>query len=46
VLTHHATVMHTADEKPRSIVVATVLVHQDGAWRMALHQWTPAEETE
>jgi hypothetical protein len=46
VLTHHATVMHTADEKPRSIMVATVLVLQDGAWRMALHQWTPAEETE
>lgn len=46
VLTHHATVMHTADEKPRSIVVATVLVHQEGTWRMALHQWTPAEETE
>ncbi len=28
VLTHHATVMHTADEKPRSIVVATVLVQR------------------
>jgi Domain of unknown function (DUF4440) len=46
VLAHHATVMHTADEKPRSIVVSTVLVHEDGAWRMALQQWTPAEETE
>jgi Domain of unknown function (DUF4440) len=46
VLTHHATVMNAADEKPKSIVVATVLVHQDGAWRLALHQWTPAEDTE
>ncbi|WP_291414588.1 DUF4440 domain-containing protein [Actinophytocola sp.] len=47
VLAHHATVMHTADGKPRSIVVATVLVQQGGAWRMALHQWTPADnETE
>ncbi len=44
VLTHRATVMNAADEKPRSIVVATVLV-QPG-WRLALHQWTPAEETE
>ncbi len=46
VLTHRATVMHTADDEPRSIVVSTVLVHQDGAWRMALHQWTPTEERE
>jgi hypothetical protein len=38
--------MHTADEKPRSVVVTDVLVLQDGAWRMALHQWTPADETE
>lgn len=44
VLTHHATVMHTADEKPKSIVVATVLVQQGGTWRLALHQWTPADE--
>jgi hypothetical protein len=34
--------MHAADEKPRSVVVSTVLV-QPG-WRLALHQWT--EETE
>lgn len=46
VLTHHATVMHTADVKPRSIVVTTVLVQQDGDWRMALHQWTQADEKE
>jgi uncharacterized protein (TIGR02246 family) len=46
VLTHHATIMNAADEKPKSIVVTTVLVLQDGAWRLALHQWTPAEETE
>jgi hypothetical protein len=46
VLTHHATVMNTADEKPKSIVVATVLVQENSTWRLALHQWTPAEETE
>ena len=46
VLTHHAKIMNSADEKPRSLVVTTVLVHQDDAWRMALLQWTPAEETE
>jgi hypothetical protein len=40
VLTHHATVMHEQNERPRSVMVSTVLVHQDGAWRMALHQWT------
>lgn len=44
VLTHHATVMHTADEKPKSIVVSTVLVQRGGTWRLALHQWTPADE--
>jgi len=42
VLTHRATVMNAADEKPRSVVVSTVLV-QPG-WRLALHQWT--QETE
>jgi hypothetical protein len=46
VLTHHATVMHTADEKPRAVVVTDVLVLDAGIWRMALHQWTPAENTE
>ena len=40
VLTYHATVMHEQNEKPRSVMVTTVLVHQDGAWRMALNQWT------
>jgi hypothetical protein len=40
VLTHHATVMHEQNERPRSVMVSTVLVHQDGEWRMALHQWT------
>lgn len=44
VLTHRATVMHTADEKPKSVVVATVLVQQGGTRRLALHQWTPADE--
>lgn len=40
VLTHHATVMHEQNEHPRSVMVTSVLVHQDGAWRLALHQWT------
>lgn len=40
VLTHHATVMHEQHEQPMSVVVSTVLVHRDGEWRMALHQWT------
>ena len=40
VLTHRATVMHDQQERPRSVVVSTVLVHRDGDWRMALHQWT------
>jgi hypothetical protein len=40
VFTHHATVMHEQQERPRSVVVSTVLVHQNGEWRMALHQWT------
>jgi hypothetical protein len=46
VLTHHATVMHTADAAPKNVVVTDVLVLDGGVWRMALHQWTPAEETE
>jgi len=40
VLTHHATVMHEQHEQPMSVVVSSVLVHQDGEWRLALHQWT------
>lgn len=40
VLTHRATVMHEQDERPRSVAVSSVLVHQDGEWRLALHQWT------
>lgn len=40
VLTHRATVMHERHERPMSVVVSTVLVHRDGDWRMALHQWT------
>lgn len=40
VFTHHATIMHEQDERPRSVTVSTVFVHRDGAWRMALHQWT------
>jgi hypothetical protein len=40
VLTHRATVMHEEDERPRTVAVSSVLVHQDGEWRVALHQWT------
>ncbi|MFC4854129.1 DUF4440 domain-containing protein [Actinophytocola glycyrrhizae] len=40
VLTHRATVMHEQHERPMSVSVSTVLVHRDGEWRMALHQWT------
>ena len=46
VLTHHATLMHTADQRPKTVVVSDVLVLEGGVWRMALHQWTPAEPTE
>ena len=40
VFTHHVTLMHEQHEQPKSVVVSTVLVHRDGDWRMALHQWT------
>jgi hypothetical protein len=40
VFTHHATVMHERQERPRSVTVSTVFVHEDGGWRLALHQWT------
>jgi hypothetical protein len=40
VLTHRATVMHEQHERPMSVAVSTVLVHRDGEWRLALHQWT------
>lgn len=40
VFTHHATVMHEQQERPRSITASTVFLHRDGEWRMALHQWT------
>ncbi|HEX6352290.1 DUF4440 domain-containing protein [Actinophytocola sp.] len=40
VFTHHATLMHEQDTRPRSVSVSTVLVRRDGDWRMALHQWT------
>jgi uncharacterized protein YndB with AHSA1/START domain/ketosteroid isomerase-like protein len=44
VLTHRATVMHAANTQPRSVMVSSVLVHEGGAWRLALHQWTPADD--
>lgn len=44
VLTHQATIMHEQHAHPQSIVVTTVLVHEDGAWRLALHQWTQTDE--
>ncbi|MFI7677550.1 DUF4440 domain-containing protein [Actinophytocola sp. NPDC049390] len=40
VLTHRATVMHEQHERPMSVAVSSVLVHRDGEWRLALHQWT------
>jgi uncharacterized protein DUF4440 len=46
VLSYHATVMNTADPRPKSVVVTAVLVRESGAWRMALNQWTPTDERE
>lgn len=43
VLTHRATVLQPGWDKPRTIVVGSVLVKVDGQWKLALHQWTPAE---
>lgn len=43
VLTHRATVLGAEWAAPRTIVVGSVLVKVDGAWRLALHQWTPAD---
>ncbi len=40
VLTHRATVMHEQHERPMTVAVSSVLVHRDGEWRLALHQWT------
>jgi hypothetical protein len=42
VLTHRATVLTAHDDTPRTVMVGSVLVNIDGAWRLALHQWTPA----
>jgi hypothetical protein len=43
VLTHQATVLQPGWDAARSIVVGSVLVKVDGAWQLALHQWTPAD---
>lgn len=43
VLTHRATVSQPGWDQAREIVVGSVLVKVDGAWRLALHQWTPAD---
>ena len=43
VLTHQATVLHTDWTAPRTMVVGSVLVKVDGAWRLALHQWTQVD---
>lgn len=40
VLTHRAVVMHERFERPRSLAVSSVFVHEGGEWRLALHQWT------
>lgn len=43
VLTHRATVLHTEQDGPTTVMVSSVLVKMDGAWRLALHQWTPTD---
>lgn len=43
VLTHQATVLQPGWDAARSVVVGSVLVKVDGDWRLALHQWTPAD---
>lgn len=40
VLTHRATVSQPEWTTPRQIMVSSVLTKVDGAWRLALHQWT------
>lgn len=40
VLTHDASIVHTANTEPMNVVVSTVFVKQDGSWRLALLQWT------
>jgi hypothetical protein len=46
VVTHRATVLNAQDAGPHTVFVSTVLIKADGTWRMALHQWTPADEQE
>ncbi|MFL6140419.1 MAG: DUF4440 domain-containing protein [Labedaea sp.] len=43
VLTHRATGYNAAHPRPFTVTVSSVLVHDDGAWRLALLQWTPAD---
>ncbi len=43
VITHRATVYNTAQPEPVTVMVSSVLAKADGQWRLALHQWTPAD---
>ena len=43
VLTHRATVLQPEWPQPRTLTVGSVMTKVDGKWRLALHQWTPAE---
>jgi ketosteroid isomerase-like protein len=44
VISHRASIMHTGNPAPRSIVVTSVLVREGDSWLMALNQWTPADD--
>jgi hypothetical protein len=44
VLTHRATVYNAAHPRPFTVTVSSVLVHDSGTWRLALLQWTPADD--
>lgn len=44
VLTHRATVLNAAHSAPRKVIVSSVMAKVDGTWRLALHQWTPAND--
>jgi hypothetical protein len=44
VLTHRATVLNTGWTASRALMVSSVLIKVDGVWRLALHQWTPADD--
>lgn len=43
VITHRATVLNADWAATKTMVVGSVLVKVDGQWKLALHQWTPAD---